>query len=228
MASSESDNTDKKESALVWDFPTRLFHWGLVIAVATSLLSEELGNMDIHVISGHVVLVLILFRIVWGLVGGKHARFADFVRGPSTVFKYVKSMFDGAHTPTVGHNPLGALSVIALIGILAVQVGTGLFSNDDILTEGPLFDLVSKSTSDTLTYYHGVASNALYILIALHLAAVAFYTFKGDKILAAMIFGKKEDLTATKSENDAARGNLVIAILVLVIAVAVAWYVYNY
>lgn len=228
MASTETDNTDKKVPALVWDFPTRMFHWALVIAVATSLLSEELGNMNIHMISGHVVLVLILFRIVWGVVGGKYARFAEFVRGPATVIAYLKSMFDGSHKPSVGHNPLGALSVIALLGILAVQVGTGLFSNDDILTEGPLFDLVSKSTSDTLTYYHGLASNALYGLIGLHLAAVAFYTFKGDKILAAMVFGKKDGVTASEAENATARGNLLAAIVILGIAAAVAWFIYNY
>lgn len=228
MTSPESPRTEGDQPRLVWDIPTRFFHWALVIAVATSLLSEELGNMDIHMISGHVVMVLILFRIVWGFVGGRHARFSDFLTGPSAVIRYAKSMFDGTHAPSVGHNPMGALSVIALLGILTVQVGTGLFSNDDILTEGPLFDLVSKSTSDTLTYYHGLASNALYTLIGLHLAAVAFYTFKGDKILGAMIFGTKGEMPGSTAENNAAKGNIIVAIIILGIAATVAWFVFNY
>lgn len=228
MASPESPKSEKTGSVDVWDFPTRFFHWGLVIAVTTSLLSEQLGNMDIHVISGHVVLALILFRIVWGFVGGRHARFTGFVRGPSAVIRYTKSLFDGTHATTVGHNPLGALSVIAVLAVLAIQAGTGLFANDDILIEGPLFDLVSKSTSDMLTYYHGLSSNVLYGLIALHLAAVGFYTFKGDKILGAMIYGTKEDVASSDVDGAPVKGSSIIAIMVLSISAAIAWFIFNY
>jgi len=228
VASPESSQPEKTGSVDVWDFPTRFFHWGLAIAVATSLLSEQFGNMDIHVISGHVVLALILFRIVWGFVGGRHARFADFVRGPSAVIRYAKSLFDGTHKTTIGHNPLGALSVIGLLAVLAFQAGTGLFANDDILIEGPLFDLVSKSTSDMLTYYHGLSSNVLYGLIVLHLAAVAFYSFKGDKILGAMIYGTREDVASTDAGGTPVKGSIIIAILVLAILAAVAWFIFNY
>lgn len=228
MSSPESPEPKKTQTVDVWDFPTRFFHWGLVISVATSLLSEQLGNMDIHVISGHVVVALILFRVVWGVVGGRHARFVDFVRGPITVIRYAKSLFDGTHKTSIGHNPLGALSVIAVLGVLAFQAGTGLFANDDILIEGPLFDLVSKSTSDTLTYYHGLSSNVLYGLIVLHLAAVGFYTFKGDKILGAMIFGTKEDVNPSQSAGSAAKGSILLAIIIAAAASAVAWFIFNY
>ena len=228
MTPPESPPSEKPQTVDVWDLPTRLFHWGLVIAVTTSLLSEQIGEMDIHVISGHVVLTLVLFRIVWGFVGGRHARFIDFVRGPSTVIRYAKSMFDGLHTSSVGHNPLGALSVIAILAILSVQVGTGLFANDDILIEGPLYELVSKSTSDMLTYYHRLSSNVLYGLIGLHLAAVAFYTFKGEKILGAMIHGTKEDVAPSESAGKSAKGSIVIALVVVAISATVAWFVFNY
>jgi len=228
VTSLESPQPEKPQTVYVWDFPTRFFHWGLVIGVTTSLVSEKLGYMDIHVISGHVVLALILFRIVWGFVGGRHARFVDFVRGPSVVIRYAKSLFDGTHATTLGHNPLGALSVIAVLAILAFQAGTGLFANDDILIEGPLFDLVSKSTSDMLTYYHGLSSNVLYGLIVLHLAAVGFYTFKGHKILGAMINGTKEDEASSDAGSAPVKGNIMIAIVVLSMSAAVAWFIFNY
>lgn len=228
MATPESPQPKKSRTVDVWDLPTRLFHWGLAISVATSLLSEQIGNMDIHVISGHVVIALILFRIVWGFVGGRHARFADFVRGPGAVIRYAKSLFDGSHSTTVGHNPLGALSVIALLGLLAFQAGTGLFANDDILIEGPLFNLVSKSTSDLLTYYHGLSSNVLYGLIGLHLVAVGFYTFKGHKILGAMVFGDKEGVTQADEGSKPIKGNILIAVVIVMISAAVAWFIFNY
>lgn len=228
MTSPESPQPEISQSVDVWDLPTRLFHWALVIFVATSLLSEELGNMDIHVISGHVVLALILFRIVWGFIGGRHARFSDFIKGPKAVLQYAKSMFGGSHSTTIGHNPLGALSVIALLGILAIQAGTGLFANDDILVEGPLFELVTKETSDMLTYYHGLSSNFLYGLIALHFAAVGFYTIKGHKILGAMINGKKEDIAEVDTSGAPVKGNLVIALVILMLSAAIAWYIFNY
>lgn len=228
MASPESPKPEKTNTVDVWDLPTRLFHWGLAISVGTSLLSEQIGNMDIHVISGHVVIALILFRIVWGFVGGRHARFADFVRGPAAVIRYARSLFDGSHSTTVGHNPLGALSVIGLLGLLAFQAGTGLFANDDILIEGPLFELVTKETSDLLTYYHGVSSNVLYGLIVLHLAAVGFYTFKGHKILGAMVFGDKEGVVDAEKGGKPVKGSILVAVVVVAISAAVAWFIYNY
>lgn len=228
VGSPESAQPKEQREIDVWDVPTRFFHWGVALAVATSLISEELGNMDIHVISGHVVLTLVMFRIMWGFVGGRHARFSDFIKGPGTVIDYARSMFDKSHKTTVGHNPLGALSVIALLLVLLVQAGTGLFSNDDILIEGPLFDLVSKSTSDLLTYYHGLSSNVLYGLIGLHLAAVAFYTFNGHKIMGAMVFGKKENISAPQKTDTPVKGNIFLAIILLAISAAIAWFIYNF
>ncbi len=227
MSDSNRDEAETTaDKTYVWDVPTRVFHWGLAIAVTVSLVSEEFGYLDIHVISGHVVLGLIVFRLMWGVIGGQHARFADFVRGPGAVMTYARGLLRGDAEEPKGHNPMGALSVLALLGILAVQVGTGLFANDDVFTEGPLAKLVDKSTSDLMTYYHGLASNVLYALIGLHLAAVAFYTFKGHKLIAAMIHGRKAGSFA--EDDSAARGNPVAAIVTIAVAAAAAYYIFNY
>ncbi len=226
MSENVNGSGGKVGNVLVWDLPTRIFHWGLVAAIVTSLLSEEFGNMDIHVISGHVVLALVLFRICWGVVGGRHARFADFVKGPAAVMAYAKGLLAGKPEHYRGHNPMGALSVLAILAVVAVQATTGLFASDDILTEGPLVKLVSGSTSSLMTEIHEIGSTILYWLIGLHLAAIAFYTFKGEKLIKAMVDGRKEgiaDETAT-----GARGNLFVAIVLIAIAGAVAYVVFNY
>ena len=211
---------------LVWDLPTRLFHWALVAAIVTSLLSEEFGKMDIHVISGHVVLALVLFRICWGFVGGRHARFADFVKGPAAVKAYAKGLLSGNPDHYRGHNPMGALSVIAILAVVALQATTGLFASDDILTEGPLAKLVSGSTSGLMTEIHEIGSTLLYILIGLHLAAIAFYTFKGEKLIMAMVGGRKEGIVGDATAG--VRGNLIVAIVLIAIAGAVAYYIFSY
>jgi cytochrome b len=229
-----SDNAQSTENAhaqpvYVWDLPTRLFHWSLVAAVATSLFTSEFGPMDLHMISGHVVLALLLFRLVWGIAGGRHARFASFVRGPSAVIAYARGMMSGKTSAHLGHNPMGGWSVLAIITLLAIQVATGLYANDDILTEGPLADTVSKSTSDFMTYIHHLASNGVYALIGLHLAAVAFYTFKGHKIVRAMISGRTTDVSGDDAgENSGASGSLVLALVSIAVAGAIAYWVLNF
>lgn len=211
---------------LVWDVPLRLFHWALVVAVTISLLSGQFGNMDTHVISGHVVLALLVFRICWGIVGGRHARFANFVKGPGPIMAYLRGVFGGEPRHYLGHNPLGALSVIALIGVLCVQAGTGLFANDDILTEGPLAKTVSGATSSTLTGIHHLASNVLYVLIGLHLAAIVFYALKGERLVPAMVTGRKKGVLG--DDTPGARGNWFVALVVIAVAAAVAYYIFTY
>lgn len=212
--------------AYVWDLPTRLFHWGFVGAVATSLWTSEFGPMEIHLISGHVVLGLLIFRIVWGVMGGRHARFSSFVTGPAKVIEYAKKLKSEGAKPHVGHNPMGGWSVVAMLLVLLIQTVTGLFSNDDILTEGPLAGTVSKSTSDFLTYIHHLTSNAVYALIGLHLLAVVFYTVKGNAIIAAMINGRSNDIDAgapgVPSENEV-EGKLTTAIMIAAVAAGIAY-----
>ena len=224
---SDNSTSDSPNKVFVWDLPTRLFHWVLVGAVATSLTAGELGNMNIHVISGHVVLALIVFRLGWGIVGGRHARFTDFVRGPGAVITYVKKFTRGESEDHTGHNPLGGWSVMAFLGTLMVQVGTGLFANDDILTEGPLMKLVSKSTSDFLTYIHEISGTVLYVLIAAHLLAIMIYSVKGQALLGAMVSGVKSSRNLSSDASDA-KGNWLAAAVLAAVAAAIAYFINTY
>src|SRR4029078_4535731 len=141
--------TDTATKKRVWDLPTRLFHWTLVVLVGLSWWSAENDQQDLHLYLGYGVLSLLLFRIGWGLAGSSTARFSSFVRGPGAVVRYVRNRF---HWPLAGHAPLGALSVLALLALLFVIVGTGLFAADeDGLFSGPLAYLVSVGVSDTMT-----------------------------------------------------------------------------
>lgn len=218
------------KTVYVWDFPIRLFHWALVVAVATSLISVELGNMSIHLISGHVVLSLLIFRLVWGLVGGRHARFASFVQGPVKVLKYAKGVISGNASAHLGHNPMGGWSVIAMVLVLFVQAVSGLYANDDILSEGPLVSTITKSTSDFITYIHHLTSNAVYALIILHLVAITFYTLKGHRIIVAMITGKSSDVIGDQTESGEVptHGSLILALVIFAVAGGIAYAIMNY
>ena len=201
----------------LWDLPTRLFHWLLALCVAAALISGQVaGNLiEWHGKIGLFIIGLIVFRLAWGVFGSTYARFAQFFPTPAKVKAYLRGEWRG-----VGHNPLGAFSVFGLLGLLALQSASGLFGNDDITFYGPLFDLVSKDLSNKLTSLHHLASNLIYLLIALHLAAIAFYGHvKKEKLIKPMISGWKE----TEHGESAKGGGLVAFILALVIAGAAVY-----
>jgi cytochrome b len=180
-----------KKIIRVWDLPVRLFHWLLVICIIVSFITVKIGGnaMDFHARAGYCVLALIIFRICWGLIGSHHARFINFVPSPKTLIAFVSGI-----TPAgLGHNPLGALSVLALIASVGVQAITGLFANDDILFEGPFAKYVSNSTVEVLTSIHRLNETVLIVLIALHLCAILYYQkFKGENLIKPMLLGDKE------------------------------------
>lgn len=175
----------------VWDRPTRLFHWLLVALIAFSWWSGENKQLDWHIWSGLAVLTLLIFRFLWGLFGSSTARFAGFVRGPRGVVAYLR---DQRSWQAPGHSPLGALSVVALLLVIALQVGLGLFATDeDGFNAGPLATLVSGDTSDAAAALHKTLFNVLLGLIGLHLAAIAYYRlFRGKKLIGPMITGRSE------------------------------------
>ena len=149
--------------------------------------------MEWHKKIGYFVIGLILFRVVWGFVGSYHARFKNFVRAPPAVIAYAKNLFKKDSEHYVGHNPMGALSVLALIAAVGFQTATGLFSNDDIMLEGPYASMVSKAFSDQMTSLHKLNSNVILVLIGLHLSAIVFYAVvKKEQLIEAMLTGKKE------------------------------------
>ena len=201
----------------VWDLPTRLFHWLLVGLIAFSWWSAENEEFDLHIWSGLAILTLLVFRLLWGMFGSSTARFASFVRGPKAILAYVK---DVKGWRAIGLNPLGAFSVIALLGLIALQVGLGLFASDeDGFYEGPLAFLVSIDTSERITDLHEDSFEFLKIFIGLHIAAILFYRLVlGKKLVGPMITGK------AKLEPDIEPmqpGRWWVAVICLVVAVGV-------
>lgn len=203
----------------IWDLPLRLYHWLLAVAVTASIVSGELGGglIDWHGRIGLFVLGLLVFRVLWGFVGTTHARFSNFFPTPAKIAAYLKGQWQGH-----GHNPLGALSVLALLGVLATLVGAGLFANDDIAFQGPLFSLVSKSLSDKLSGLHAQTFNVLAVLLVLHLVAIVFHVkVKKNDLLAPMLTGKK--IVPKAYAIPFARTGLRRLLLTLVIASGVVW-----
>jgi cytochrome b len=199
---------------MVWDFPTRLFHWLLVIFVIISFVTGKIGGnaMQYHEWSGFMILTLLLFRLVWGFIGSRESRFMTFMRGPSAVFRYATTLLRSDSTHYRGHNPLGGWSIIAMLFALLVQAATGLFANDDIVTEGPLFGWVSKATSDWLTGIHKLNHEVIIALVCVHVLAVLFYFFfKRENLVKPMITGVKH---WSGAEVEPASGRTWIAVVI--------------
>jgi cytochrome b len=173
---------------LLWDLPLRVFHWSLVAAATTAIVTGELGGswMAWHGRAGLAIVALLVFRIVWGVVGSATSRFTQFAPTPAAVLRYLRGRWRG-----IGHNPLGALSVFALLGLLALQAGTGLFGNDDIAFAGPLNHLVDDALGSRLTGWHRLLANGLFVLLGLHLLAIAFHVLvKRHRLIRPMITGR--------------------------------------
>jgi cytochrome b len=204
----------------VWDLPTRLFHWLLVLLVAGAWLSHEFGDVTLtwHSWNGYALLTLLLFRLLWGIVGSSTARFADFVSGPRTVLHYLRN-----HRPTLGHNPAGGWSVLALLAVLLTQALAGLFATDDIIVSGPLNFLVKSDTAALLSSIHRLGFYVLLGLVVLHLAALAFHRFvHGDDLVRAMISGRKPADRVPPGAAAALRP-LWLAVLCLACAALAVW-----
>ncbi len=212
----------------VWDPPTRLFHWSLVLLVTLSVYTGNVGGlreMDLHKLSGYSILALVLFRLVWGLIGSRRSRFADFIHGPRAVIAYVRSLVGATHQNFVGHNPLGGWSVVAMLMSLLLQATTGLFARDDILTEGPLTKYVSKQTSGTISAIHELNASVLYVLIAIHLAAVLGYLLlRNENLIRPMLTGRKQ-ATPETATADLPYARSWIAAAVLMAAGGIVWWV---
>lgn len=199
----------------VWDLPVRVFHWLLVLLIFGSWVTSEVGGhwMTYHMWIGYTVLALILFRVAWGLVGSRHARFSDFVRGPAAVFRYLCGR---GGVSSIGHNPAGGWSVLALLASLALQAGTGLFANDEIVNEGPLAARVGVEWSDLLTTVHRYNFYVLLGLIGLHVAAVLFHLLvKRENIVVPMITGRKRLPQGAPFEERIASTGLALVVLAL-------------
>ncbi len=178
----------------VWDLPVRVVHWLLALTLFGCWLTETLGVawMQWHMRLGYLALGLALFRILWGFVGPRYARFSDFVHGPAVVFGYVRGWLAGAPAAHAGHNPLAGWAIMLMLACVLVQAASGLFHTDDILTSGPLRSAVAEDTADRLGGLHAVNANLLWTLIGLHFAALLAHRFiAGERLVGAMWTGRK-------------------------------------
>ncbi|MCX7168215.1 MAG: cytochrome b/b6 domain-containing protein [Rhodocyclales bacterium] len=197
----------------LWDLPIRIFHWALALCVIVSFITVNIGGnaMVWHGRSGVTVVGLLVFRLVWGVAGSTYARFAQFVHGPDAIKAYLRGQWQGA-----GHNPLGALSVLAMLGVLALLVATGLFANDDIAFEGPLYALVGKEFSDRVAGIHRLIEPLIMLLVFAHVAAIVFYTkVKNQDLVRPMITGWKAGAGETAKGGGAIAFCIALAIALL-------------
>ncbi len=215
-------------SVRVWDLPTRIFHWVLALCVIGSITTAKIGGNAIewHIRLGYVVFTLLAFRLLWGFVGGHWSRFASFVRWPTTTWRYLRGDHRAGDWFDVGHNPLGAWSVLAMFAFLVAQVATGLFADDEIANTGPFAKHVSTALSIGLTRYHKTVGQwALITLVVLHIVAIIVYWRRGSNLVRPMISGDKHLPADAPAALDNSRTRVLAAALVLVCGAAVAWLV---
>jgi len=223
-----------KKIIRVWDLPIRLFHWLLVLCIIGSFISVNLGGnaMEWHAYFGYSVLTLLIFRITWGFVGSQHARFSSFLPNREKILNHLQ----GKAPSVLGHNPLAAISVFALLLVLSVQVFTGLFVDDEIAFQGPLAKYVPNWLVSILSEIHGGNQVVIYTLITIHIAAIIYYKkFRGEDLITPMISGDKEidpseeanylpsDLGRASQDGALQRG--IALVLLSLIAVVVAYLV---
>ena len=207
----------------IWDPFVRLFHWAIVLLLAFSWWSGEQHDMERHRLSGYAVLALIVFRVIWGFVGPRTARFSSFVRGPAAVAAYVRTMGSRTGRPSHGHNPLGGWSVVAMLAVLAVMVTAGLFAVDvDGLESGPLADYISFDQGRTAAEVHEIVFNVVLGVVALHVVAILFYlVWKRQNLVRPMVTGQRAVLEGEAPAE--MRWSVVGALVALAIGAAVAW-----
>lgn len=214
--------SEKASAALVWDLPVRIIHWSLLVAVVGAWLTRELEGdwFAWHTRFGYAVLVLVLTRVLWGFLGTRHARFAQFVKGPKTVVDYLR----GGTSSTVGHNPLGALMILAMLSMLLVQAVSGLFANDQVFETGPLFGYVTIEISDRLTSLHKQLFDWIAAAIAVHVAAAFFYLWiLRENLILPMITGRKSLERIPEDERISSSKLWLALVLAAIAGAALAW-----
>jgi len=207
----------------IWDLPTRLFHWLFAIAVLGAIITDFLEQIEWHSYCGYSALVLVVFRIIWGFIGPYHARFRSFIPGLTDLKLFLKDH----QTRHLGHNPLGALSVIAMLLIVIVQASSGLFADDEIAFQGPLAKYVSEDVVKLMNSIHELNHWLVYGIVLLHLGAIFYYQrMKKENLLGPMVYGDKEiddqkEIPAleevTSKDDIKIRGLAVLILLVLAV-----------
>jgi cytochrome b len=211
----------------VWDAPTRLFHWTIVVLVGASWLTQHEGWITQHMLCGYAMATLLLFRLIWGVIGSDTARFSRFLKGPAGAFRHLVQLYRREPDTEIGHNAAGGWMVIVMLALLGVQVGTGLCANDEVSAQGPLAELVGPDNSDWLSHIHAVNFRLIEAAIALHvLAILAYRILRGHRLLGPMVTGKKP-LPATlpvPRMASPARAIAALCIAAALVAFVVLWF----
>lgn len=210
------------KKALIWDIPTRLFHWLLVASLIAQYVTVEWMDNAVqwHFYIGYFTLGLIAFRLIWGVIGPKYARFSHFVTGPVPVVNYVKTLLSKAPALTAGHNPLGGWFVVIMLVLVAIQGISGLFMTDDVFLDGPYRQMADSDMLEVMNWLHHVAFDTLIYAIALHVGAIIFYTFyKKRPLVPAMIHGKQYT-----SDSSIKGSRVLLAIIVALCVSGVLYY----
>ncbi len=211
------------ETRLVWDLPLRLFHWLFAASIFASWGAAKFDYMEIHLCLGYWMIGLLAFRVLWGFIGPRHARFSSFIAGPRTVLQYLKGM-RGPTVQSVGHNPAGGLMVIVMLLLVAIQAATGLFATDDIIWTGPYNPAVSNAMAERLTAIHHWNFNLILAAIALHLAAIGFYAaVKKHNLVISMLSGTKP-ATVVPDHEAISSSQLIKALVVILISCALVYW----
>ena len=220
---------DQQTTVRVWDLPTRAFHWALAACVLASIATAWTGGnaMVWHFRLGYAAFTLLTFRLVWGFIGGHWSSFASFAYAPTTVWRYLRGASRPDEHHDVGHNPLGALSVFGVLVLLALQVGTGLFADDEIANTGPLQKFVSGATSLALTKWHkGYGQWLIIAMIVLHVGAILYYlTAKRRNLIKPMLTGDKQLVAPAPHAVDSTRSRTLAVVLLAACAGLVGWVV---
>ncbi len=206
----------------IWDLPTRIFHWLLALVVIGLIVTGKIGADVVawHARLGYCAGALVLFRLGWGFMGGHWSRFTSFAIAPRAAWQYLRGAADG---PAAGHNPLGALSVYAMLGFLLLQVTSGLFSANKDDFSGPLSVLVSNETVRFMSGYHrNVGQWVLIGLVIAHLVAISYYALRGENLVAPMVKGDKAMSDSVPASRDDPRSRT-RALLLLAASAAVVW-----
>ncbi len=205
----------------VWDVPTRLFHWSIVLLVITSYVSNQKSWMQVHFLSGYATLALLLFRLAWGFVGSDTARFGRFLKSPFAAVRTLAQFGKRGPDDQIGHNAAGGWMVLLMLLLLAVQAGTGLFANDDVLVDGPLRHLVSKAVSEPDHRHPRVQLQPDPRAVGLHvLAILAYAVVKRHNLVRPMITGRKRLPGATRQPRMASS---LLALVLVVLAGCLVW-----
>lgn len=176
----EADRDSRPAEVRVWDPLVRLFHWSLVAGFAIAWLTgDEIKSL--HNAVGYVVLGLVAFRLIWGLVGTRHARFSDFVRRPAVILEFLKDMLRGRAKRYIGHNPAGGAMIVALLATVGVISATGILMTTDAFWG-----------AEWLEELHEGSVNFGLVLVGLHVMGVIFASFEhGENLVRAMVTGRK-------------------------------------